>query len=186
MSHRSRFGIVNANGSVESIYVHNGGHLQDNGKMLYEHYQDEDKVRSMIRLGDMSTLGQYVGAAKNPFDNRDRDICCFYHRDRGEEFHKPIRSRSMETYQKRFLATAGIFDIEFLYAFKDGAWYWSVPRYQNEPFKMLSPSPWQKLLPEHWIAEIAEQARRMEEREAKRREEEAQKLVQDALRKARA
>lgn len=50
MSTRSRIGILNADGSIDSIYCHCDGYLSYNGDILMHHYDTEDKVRALLKL----------------------------------------------------------------------------------------------------------------------------------------
>jgi hypothetical protein len=97
MATRSRIGIRNDDDSVDSIYCHWDGYPQYNGRILMEHYQDESKVRELIALGSLSSLGAEIGE-KHDFSNPHRyntperdawdaqhsNICTAYFRDRGD------------------------------------------------------------------------------------------------------
>ncbi len=113
MATRSRIGIVNDDGTVSSIYCHWDGYPEGNGKRLVEHYTDRNKVRGLIDLGSISSLGERVspedplggfedGKAKsilerlNPkedhsFDNPAQGVTVAYGRDRGESDEPRIR-----------------------------------------------------------------------------------------------
>lgn len=67
MSTRSLVGIQNKDGSVNYVYVHSDGYLSGVGKTLLENYSDRKKVRRLINLGDLSSLGEVIGR-KHPFD----------------------------------------------------------------------------------------------------------------------
>jgi len=67
MSTRGLIGIQNKNGSVDYVYVHNDSYLSGVGKTLLEHYSDRKKIRRLINLGDLSSLGEVIGY-KHPFD----------------------------------------------------------------------------------------------------------------------
>lgn len=98
MGTRSTIALEFADGTVEQVYCHWDGYLDHNGAILAEHYMDPFKVRDMMDLGDMSSLGASLGE-KHSFDNpheygtdayhaeaeRRRGMCTFYGRDRGEE-----------------------------------------------------------------------------------------------------
>lgn len=43
---------------LKGIYCHNGGSLNHNGVILQKAYQDLDKVKKLISLGDLSALGE--------------------------------------------------------------------------------------------------------------------------------
>jgi hypothetical protein len=83
MGTRSTIAIQNEDGSVTGIYCHWDGYLSHNGQILQDHYNDESKVRELIALGDISSLGKEIGTKHN-FDNAPRNECNAYGRDRGE------------------------------------------------------------------------------------------------------
>ncbi len=98
MGTRSTIALEFADGSVAQVYCHWDGYLSHNGKILLNHYMDPFKVRDLIDLGDLSSLGAEIGV-KHPFDNpglfdtpeyeayREQfgNMCKFYGRDRGED-----------------------------------------------------------------------------------------------------
>lgn len=43
---------------LKGIYCHNDGYLSHNGVILQKAYQDLDKVKKLISLGDLSALGE--------------------------------------------------------------------------------------------------------------------------------
>mgnify|MGYP003310227527 CR=1 FL=1 len=47
MSTNSFIGILE-NNQIRGNYCHFNGHLDNNGKMLFEHYQDEDKIHKIL------------------------------------------------------------------------------------------------------------------------------------------
>lgn len=67
MSTRSLVGIQNKDGSVNYVYIHSDGYLTGVGKTLFEKYSDRKKVRRLVNLGDLSSLGERIGY-KHPFD----------------------------------------------------------------------------------------------------------------------
>ncbi len=98
MATRSTIALEFADGTVGQVYCHWDGYLSNNGKILLESYTDPFKVRELIDLGDLSSLGDEVGV-QHPFDNpgsfgtpmyqeyKDQygHMSKFYGRDRGEE-----------------------------------------------------------------------------------------------------
>ena len=84
MGTRSTIAIQNADGTVTGIYCHWDGYLSHNGQILQDHYTDEAKVRELIALGDISSLGETIGV-KTDFDNGAKGQCLAYGRDRGEK-----------------------------------------------------------------------------------------------------
>jgi len=97
MGTRSTIALEFANGSIGQVYCHWDGYLSYNGKILLDHYSDPWKLRDLIDLGSLSTLGPELGV-KHPFDNPHpydtadyvewrlarKGDCTFYGRDRGE------------------------------------------------------------------------------------------------------
>lgn len=109
MGTRSRIGIRNSDDSVDSIYCHWDGYPEHNGRILVEHYTDEAKVRELIALGSLSSLGAEIGE-KHPFDNphgygtaeytawqqRYSKMCTAHARDRGEKDCEPTHTQSVQ------------------------------------------------------------------------------------------
>jgi hypothetical protein len=74
MATRSRIAIENQDGTVNSIYCHFDGYVSSVGKTLFNHY-DQEKLTELIKLGDISVLGE---------STLDTIAYC---RDRGEDLH---------------------------------------------------------------------------------------------------
>jgi hypothetical protein len=83
MGTRSTIAIQNTDGTVTGIYCHWDGYLNHNGDILQKFYTTEEKVRALIALGDLSSLGEQIGTAHD-FNNAPVDECNAYGRDRGE------------------------------------------------------------------------------------------------------
>lgn len=97
MATRSTIALEFADGTVGQVYCHWDGYLSNNGKILLNNYMDPFKVRELIDLGGVSSLGAEIGV-KHPFDapgmfndavyNEYKamygNMCKFYGRDRGE------------------------------------------------------------------------------------------------------
>ena len=112
MATRSTINILNDDGSVEGIYCHWDGHPNSVGKILMEDYDDEEKIRDLLKLGAISFLGPTT-------ETGDTDA---YHRDRGDEIwhlHAPDFSKQQkQTYN---------------YLWKDDMWWVS----ENESSKLI-------------------------------------------------
>lgn len=129
MATRSRIGILNKDDSVDSIYCHWDGYPENNGRILVTHYTDEAKVRELIALGSLSSLGAEIGE-KHEFDNPHQylspefkaweehhsKMCTAYGRDRGEEDCEPTHH----------LSPQGMLNLrngeEYWYIFDNGQW----------------------------------------------------------------
>jgi len=95
---------------VQAIYCHNDGYLSNNGKILDQHYQDEDKVNELLLLGDCSSL-------KDTIEDTN-----FYHRDKKEPYSrvKAVDLKDESALLKHAFETC---DAEFVYMFAFGHWY---------------------------------------------------------------
>lgn len=96
----------------EFIYCHFDGYPSHNGKILLEHYQDENKVQELIDLGDISSLGEEIGE-EHDFNQCPPKQCNAYGRDRKEEDVDTRFSDSLE----------GCYQEQYLYVWQDGKWY---------------------------------------------------------------
>jgi hypothetical protein len=85
MSTRSTIAIKQGD-KVTAIYCHFDGYKEGVGATLDQYYQDADKVRQLMDLGNLSALSREIGD-KQDFNNREEiseDWCLAYGRDRGE------------------------------------------------------------------------------------------------------
>ena len=83
MGTRSTIAIQNGDGTVTGIYCNWDGYLSHNGRILQESYTDEAKVRELIALGDISSLGAEIGV-KHDFNHCPEGQTNSFARDRGE------------------------------------------------------------------------------------------------------
>ena len=122
MGTRSTIAIENADGTVTGIYCHWDGYLSNNGRILAENYTDEAKVRKLIALGNLSSLGPYIGN-QHDFDNAPTLSCNAYGRDRGE----PDQAAATAHNWRQFSVENGQ---EYDYLFTPGKG-WSVSTYNG-------------------------------------------------------
>ena len=143
MATRSTIAIENADGTVHQVYCHWDGFIDYNGKILFEHYRDPVKLKELIDLGDISSLGTEVGV-KHPFspfeDNIDTveyqrlygNMTKFYGRDRGEPNTEPKKFWNFEMYRLSHQYE------EFEYILRNnGVWY--VSRGKADGYQELAP-----------------------------------------------
>ena len=143
MATRSTIALEFADGTVGQVYCHWDGYLDNNGRILLEHYTDPFKVRELIDHGDLSSLRPEIGV-KHPFSpwennnpnnsktmtleefkNLYDNMCTFYNRDRGES---EVHARSFKNFQD--YADNHQYE-EFEYILRtDGTWY--VSQYNTE------------------------------------------------------
>lgn len=131
MATRSTIALEFADGTVQQVYCHWDGYLENNGKILLEHYSDPFKLRDLIDLGDISSLGPNIGD-KHDFDiqakygtpeyiaeNEARQqITTFYGRDRGEN---GVSARSYVSFLD-YRANAQFEEYNYILR-RDGQWY---------------------------------------------------------------
>jgi hypothetical protein len=111
MGTRSTIALEFADGTVEQVYCHWDGYLDHNGRILQEHYSDPFKLRELIDLGDLSSLGPNIGFA-HPFSPhaskedealyeaaKEAGACTFYARDRGETGTSAKKFKDFEDYK---------------------------------------------------------------------------------------
>jgi hypothetical protein len=119
MATRSRIGMEQPNGEVQSIYCHWDGYPEGVGATLQEHYTNPAKVEALIALGDISYLRQYVAplpGVSHSFNNPAEGVTVAYHRDRGEAFFAPRVDASVDAFSRSDIE-------EFGYVFtQSGEW----------------------------------------------------------------
>jgi hypothetical protein len=122
------------------IYCHSDGYETGVGAILNEHYQDSDKVKSLIALGDLSMLGKNLeprSEYSHKFGDRfsrdvvrrisvrnqhwevtkahvDYDATMSYHRDRGDKLHI-TKGRTIQSVVNKI-------DCQYIYVFENGDW----------------------------------------------------------------
>ena len=131
MATRSTIALEYADGTVDQVYCHWDGYLDNNGRILFEDYQDPFKVQRLMDLGDISSLGPNIGD-KHDFDcphpygtpeyikwqDDKREVTTFYGRDRGETGTKARRFKDFADYKSNAQSE------EYNYILrKDGNWY---------------------------------------------------------------
>ena len=135
MSTRCHIGIENADGTITAIYCHNDGSRKAVGGVLATHYTDVEKVQRLIKLGDISSLGERVDpTGDHSWREPETGTTVSYHRDRGENLRPGIQT----TWDK-------IIDgLSYAYVFSEGRWYW---RKAGRSLQVAGdPSSWDSLL----------------------------------------
>ena len=129
MATRSTIALEFADGTVQQVYCHWDGYLENNGQILRDNYSNPFKLRELIDLGDISSLKPEVGVA-HPFgyfgteisaedyDAQYGEMTTFYGRDRGEVGTGPKKFADYADYVENFMHE------EYAYILrKDGNWY---------------------------------------------------------------
>ena len=97
MSTNGSIAIRNTNGTITAIYSHWDNYPDHAGRILKEHYNTDEKIRTLLSHGNLSVLNVEIGV-KHPFhnpcswgtkeyqawDEEHGKMCTFYGRDRGE------------------------------------------------------------------------------------------------------
>ncbi len=117
MATRSTIAMEQPDGRVMQIYCHWDGYLDNNGKILKEHYRDTAKIYALMLLGDISSLGANIGQVHDFDDRSVEDICTAYGRDRGEP---NTQARVFKSYAD-YRANAQFEEYNYCYR-KDGWW----------------------------------------------------------------
>lgn len=89
MATRSFIIIANPKGDYTGIYCHWDGYPAHVGRILSEHYAKPSQARALVRLGNLSSLGERLeplDSTTHAFDNAEKGTTVAYHRDRGEEW----------------------------------------------------------------------------------------------------
>lgn len=148
MSTRCRIGIENKDGTITSIYCHHDGYVENGvGEKLSVYYTDESKIRELMKLGDISSLGtepvsnpdawKMPQMASGSFEQLVKlcmdlhpDNMCDTYKTRGEDCPAKIH-RDIKEYQKCSRDGWG----EYTYLFKNGTWF--VLEYDDEELKQV-------------------------------------------------
>lgn len=138
MSTRSKIGIVRCDGSVDHIYCHWDGYPEHNGCLLFNQYNNINKINELIKNGDMSLLNEHIfpdptrphGFEFN--EERQDDVCLFYNRDREEDWKHTCPRTSKNIYQ--FIDECKRSDCDYAYLFdeRQNEWIFSPIPYEKE------------------------------------------------------
>ena len=133
MGTRSTIALEFADGTVQQVYCHWDGYLENNGRILQEHYSDPFKLRDLIDLGDISSLKTTVGTKHafsqfevpmdgEAYDKLYGDMTTFYGRDRGE---KGVAAKQFKSYAD-YVANHQYEEYEYILRNVDGKAVWFV------------------------------------------------------------
>ena len=103
-------GIGGADDTIKAIYCHNDGYLSNNGKILDQHYANEDKVNELLAGGDISSLKDTI------------EDTIFYHRDKGD-CYEGVKAVTLKNETKLLKHAFEECDAEVVYMFAYGSWY---------------------------------------------------------------
>jgi hypothetical protein len=87
MGTRSTIALEFADGTVEQVYCHWDGYLENNGQILATHYTDPFKVKELVALGGFSSLSETVEAtAETAYTKRGEEISVNKYKNADEYF----------------------------------------------------------------------------------------------------
>ena len=116
MSTRSHIAMQDATGHIHAVYCHNDGYLSWVGKRLLENFNTVEKVKALLDLGNISSLGTSIEKPEgHTFENRISGYTVFYGRDRGEKGQYAVPFETFKAFEKAC-------DEDYTYLFVDGAW----------------------------------------------------------------
>jgi hypothetical protein len=119
MSTRSDIIVQRRDGSFARIYSHWDGYLAHNGRILFEHYNNQERAEELVSHGDISSLGPHCDKPNGHcFEHRVEGHTVYYGRDRGET------GTDAEVFDSLSAAWPSEDTwTEFTYVWKDGAWW---------------------------------------------------------------
>ena len=138
MSTRSEIAILNNDGTVTAIYCHWDGYVENNGIILSEHYKEIEKVKELIKNGDLSSLNKNIEPNKDSehsFERPQKDVCVYYHRDRGEEWDY-TKPKTYQNILEMYKDSKNIW-AEYLYIYIVNEWYYAETRNKKLYLKHL-------------------------------------------------
>lgn len=117
MSTRSAI-IVKHGDGYRGIYCHFDGYPDGVGKILSKHYTIQEKVDSLIALGDLSSLGTEVSAPEgktHSYDKPIENVTVAYARDRGDTGCEPKDGATVKAVRDKI-------EHQYAYVFTGAAW----------------------------------------------------------------
>lgn len=100
-------GMKIADDSVKAIRCNYDGYAAGVGAILGGWYTQPEKVDALLKLGDLSELGEEISD------------CVAYHRDRGEKKSPAVKFNGVDDFRQ---TGNDIMCADFLYIFEDGQW----------------------------------------------------------------
>lgn len=105
-----------------SIYTHWDGYPSHHGPILLNHYNTPAKVRELIKLGDLSSLGKEIGEEHDPDSDSKpleaKDWCKAYLRDCGEKNVSAKHSATLKALE----SLADRYNADHTYLFTPEGW----------------------------------------------------------------
>lgn len=132
MSTTSSISLAQEDGTIQQVYVNWDGYVTHNGVILFNYYQEIDKIKELMSLGDLSYLSKEISPKSNhSFDKPEEGVSIFYARDRGE---KKVNAKKFTNIQE-FMRKGNFQNYDYIYREKSKKWY--IIDHQNNKFKAL-------------------------------------------------
>jgi hypothetical protein len=85
MGTRSDIIVERLDGTWKRVYCHWDGYISHNGKMLFEHYNSQERAEAVVAPGDMSSLHEKCDKPEgHSYETKVPGYSVYYGRDRGE------------------------------------------------------------------------------------------------------
>ncbi len=139
MSTRSLIGIQNANKTVEYIYCHHDGYLEWVGNKLITHYKNEETIRELLALGDLSSLGNKPISSPDAWEvfSPSTSAECLSYKMRGETDVDTRTTNNLDTYFQAGINSGA----EYLYVYVIAEKEWKYRYiYDNKPWRSVQES----------------------------------------------
>jgi hypothetical protein len=84
--------------------------------MLRDWYGSWERATALVSFGDASFIAKRIMpsvGSNHHFDHPEEDVCIFYHRDRGEEYHVAFYDNLVAVTSSQY----------YTYIFEDGEWH---------------------------------------------------------------
>lgn len=143
MGTKSNIAIERTNGAVDVIQCQYDGYPGYNGAMLLKHYNTPERVRELIKLGDISYLAENPApTGPHSYDKPQNGVTVAYGRDRGEDGTEALQYGSVDEYTRDLKLPRNYLRVEYAYLYreKESAWYW-MPVPENghvQEFQLLT------------------------------------------------
>ena len=124
MSTRGIIAIEKPDKTCRAVYVHFDMCLDSAGICLTQHYTAPERVKKLLALGDLYSLGGKL--SKDDPEPEAQDVCIAYHRDYGQPYSYKA-PRAWETADKLLDQASDIYRAEYVYLFRDGEWVFDTP-----------------------------------------------------------
>lgn len=125
MATHSLIGLENTDGTIDYIYCHFDGYPSGVGKKLVEYYDNENRIKQLLDLGDISVLGRTpfadIEAWNRYFDINANDELCRTYRTRGDTDIDYLSCKSLNAY---FIQGVSRVDYIYLYRPSEKKWFY--------------------------------------------------------------